>query len=94
MLRKIMMAAVAAAAIAVVAAPTEASARWHGGGGWHGGGWHHGWGGGFRRLWLLPLRVWSVWSLRRLLSPGPRLDAVGPALAPHVRVLISRAIEC
>ena len=59
MLRKLMMTCVAAATIAVVAMPTEASARWRGGGwhgggwhggGWHGGGWHGGWRGyGFRR---------------------------------------------
>ena len=47
MLRKLMMACVAAATIAVVAMPTEASARWRGGGyGFHGGGYH---GGGFYR---------------------------------------------
>jgi|SwirhisoilCB2_FD_contig_31_35556840_length_504_multi_4_in_0_out_0_1 hypothetical protein len=48
MLRKLMIAGVAVAAIAMAAAPTNASARpwghgWHGGG-WHGG-WHRGWGG-------------------------------------------------
>ena len=47
MLRKLMMACVAAATIAIVAMPTEASARWRGGG-WHGGGWHGGWHGGWR----------------------------------------------
>jgi hypothetical protein len=79
MLRKMMMAAVAAATIAVVAVPTEASARWHGGGGWHGGGWHHGWGGGFRGFGYYPyaygaygayggcyrpVRVWTPWGPR------------------------------
>src|SRR4051812_49738174 len=49
LLRKLTLAAVAAASLAVPAlAPTSASA-WggHGHGGWHGGGWHHGggWGG-------------------------------------------------
>jgi hypothetical protein len=51
LLRKLTLAAVAAASLAVPAlAPTSASA-WGGhgghGGGWHGGGWHHrgGWGG-------------------------------------------------
>lgn len=43
MLRKLSLAAVAAAALAVPAlAPTSASA-WGGGHGWHGGGWHGGW---------------------------------------------------
>jgi hypothetical protein len=43
MLRKMMMACVAAAAIATVAIPTDASARWYGHGGWRGG-WHGGYG--------------------------------------------------
>lgn len=44
MLRKLSLAAVAAASVGIAAlAPTSASA-W-GGHGWHGGGWHHGWGG-------------------------------------------------
>ena len=48
MLRKILLPFVAAALVAVVALPTGASARGHGGG-WHGGGVHGGWhGGGFR----------------------------------------------
>jgi hypothetical protein len=54
MLRKIMLACVAAALVAVVALPTEASARGHGGGGhggghggFHGGGFHGGFRGGF-----------------------------------------------
>lgn len=38
------LAAGAALAVATVAAPQHAEARW--GGGWHGGGWHH--GGGWR----------------------------------------------
>lgn len=44
MLRKLSLAAVAAASLGAAAlAPTSASAHWHGGGwhGWHGG---HGWG--------------------------------------------------
>jgi hypothetical protein len=48
MLRKLTLAAVAAASLAVPAlAPTSASAWGGHGGGWHGGGWHHGggWGG-------------------------------------------------
>ena len=42
MLRKIVIACVAIAAIAAVVAPTSADARWRGGG-WHGG-YHRGWG--------------------------------------------------
>jgi hypothetical protein len=53
MLRKMLMACVAAAVIALLAVPTDASARgrggggggFHGGGGFRGGGFH---GGGFR----------------------------------------------
>ena len=48
MLRKLALAAVTAASLAVPAlAPTSASAWGGHGGGWHGGGWHHGggWGG-------------------------------------------------
>jgi hypothetical protein len=45
MLRRILIACVAIAAIAAVVAPTDADARWRGGGGWHGGG-HRGWGPG------------------------------------------------
>jgi hypothetical protein len=53
MLRKLMIAGVAVAAIAAASVPTDVSARpwhggWHGGGGWLGGGWH---GGGWRRGW-------------------------------------------
>jgi hypothetical protein len=45
MLRKIMLACVAVAAIAAVTAPTTADARWYGRhGGWHGGGYYGGWG--------------------------------------------------
>jgi hypothetical protein len=47
MLRKMMIAIAAIIAIGVAAIPTDASARWHGGGhgGWHGGGWRGpGWG--------------------------------------------------
>src|SRR3954469_20340614 len=44
MLRRILIACVAIAAIAAVVAPTNADARWRGGGGWHGG-YHRGWGG-------------------------------------------------
>jgi hypothetical protein len=45
------LACVAAALVAVVALPTEALARGHGGGrgGFHGGGFHGGFHGGFRR---------------------------------------------
>ena len=49
MLRKILLTGLAAVLVAVVALPTEASARGHGGGahgGFHGGGFH---GGGFHR---------------------------------------------
>lgn len=54
MLNRIGLAAAAALAIGVLAAPQTASAGWrhhgwHGGGGWHGG---HGWnGGGRHRHW-------------------------------------------
>ena len=55
LLAKIMLACVVAATAAVIALPTDASARGRGGGhggghigghgGWHGGGFHRGWGG-------------------------------------------------
>ena len=48
MLRKILLACIATAMVAVVALPTDASARGRGGG-WHGGGFHGGFHGGFRR---------------------------------------------
>jgi hypothetical protein len=49
MLRKILLACVAAALVAVVALPTEALARGHGGGhgGFHGSGFHGAFHGGF-----------------------------------------------
>ena len=55
LLAKILLTCVAALLVAIVALPTEASARgrggggghggFHGGGGWHGGGFRGGWGG-------------------------------------------------
>jgi hypothetical protein len=53
MLRKLSLAAVAAASLAAALAPTSASAwgGWHGG--WHGGGWHRGgWGYAGPRLYV------------------------------------------
>lgn len=86
MLRKIALAAVAAVALGAATLPsTEASARWHGGGGWHGGGWHHGWhGGGWHRGWGGPRFYafgprWGAgcWRVRRVWTPwGPRLRRV------------------
>ena len=76
MLRKIMMACVAAAAIAVVALPTEASARWRG----HG--WHGGWHGGYYRGWGPRIGFYpyygaygygGCWRTVRIFTPfGPR----------------------
>jgi hypothetical protein len=66
MLRKILLAAVAAVSVGVAAlAPSSASA--HGGwyGGWHGGG-YHGWHGGFYH------RPYGFYH-------GPRFYAGGPA---------------
>jgi hypothetical protein len=44
MLRKLVIAFAAVAAIGVAAIPTGASAAWHGHGGWHGGWRGPGWG--------------------------------------------------
>ncbi|OKO82851.1 sulfur globule protein precursor [Bradyrhizobium sp. AS23.2] len=52
MLRKLSLAAVAAAALGAALAPTSASAHWHGGWGWHGGGWHGGYGWGASRYYV------------------------------------------
>jgi hypothetical protein len=37
--RKVLLAMATVAVVALMFAPTEASARWRGGGGWRGGGW-------------------------------------------------------
>jgi hypothetical protein len=79
MLRKLMIAGVAVAAIAA-AAPSAASARpWHGGwhgGSWHGG-WHRGWGWG-PRFGVYPAYGayaygYGCWRPVRVFTPyGPR----------------------
>lgn len=61
MLRRLTLAAAAALAVGLLAAPETASAGyrhhgWHGGGGWNGG-WHGGWR---PRAWH-PHRYWGGW---------------------------------
>src|SRR3954464_1541877 len=92
MLRKILFACVATAIAAVIALPTEASARgrgggWHGGGGWDGGGgWHGGgvpprWGRGGMARWWFPPRLGRRWHW--LLSLLQRVRLRSLRLLPH-----------
>ena len=84
MLRKVMLACVAVAAMATVAIPMDdASARGRGGGGHRGGGFHH--GGGFRGgfygpgIGFYPYGAYGVGCYRtvRVITPyGPRLRRV------------------
>ena len=82
MLRTIMMACIAGAAIATVAIPMDASARGRGGGGHRGGGFHHhgGFRGGFGPSFgFYPYGAYGVGCYRtvRVYTPyGPRLRRV------------------
>jgi len=76
------LAGVAATLVAVVALPTEASARgrggggWHGGGGWRGRGFHRGWGGA--RLGFYPHYGGYGYGLYGCYRPVTVLTPFGP----------------
>ena len=80
MFRKLALVAAAALALGTVAlAPTDASARWHGGGGgWHhGGGWRGGYGPRFAFGGPAYYGYGGCWRVRRVFTPwGPRLRRV------------------